>query len=177
MQHLQASIRSPSGLGELSIGILDIEGEAVVGGGTLGWNDVHDILPDQLVVRECLGQRKTTLVIDEFAEDGFAHDLELYLGGRVVGAFDLKLRIQSNAEIKTSRYRHKSALYLRFKNSTRTSKCQVLSSTVPEEPQKLDRTGAPGAVLLDFLSTILLQSINKIEGDPLETLKNFRKKN
>ena len=144
MQHLQVSIRSPSGLGELSIGILDIEGEAVVGGGTLGWNDVHDILPDQLVVRECLGQWKTTLVVDEFAEDGFAHDLELYLGGRVVGAFDLKLRIQSNAEVKTSRYRHKSAPYQSFKNSTRTSKCQVLSSTVPEKPKswtELERRG------------------------------------
>ena len=32
--------------------------------------------------------------------------------------------------IKTSRERHKSAPYLRLKNSKRTSKCQVFSSTV-----------------------------------------------
>ena len=37
---------------------------------------------------------------------------------------------------KTSRERPKSAPYLRLKNSKRTSKCQVLSSTVPKKISK-----------------------------------------
>ena len=43
-------------------------------------------------------------------------------------------RIFTNEE--TSRERPKSAPYLRLKNSKRTSKCQVLSSTVPEKVSK-----------------------------------------
>ena len=45
--------------------------------------------------------------------------------------------------LKTNRERHKSAPYLRLRNS-RTSKCQVLSFTVPEKPNswtKLARRG------------------------------------
>ena len=43
-----------------------------------------------------------------------------------------KLRKNSH-KAETSRERPKSAPYLRLKNSKRTSKCQVLSSTVPKK--------------------------------------------
>ena len=36
---------------------------------------------------------------------------------------------------QTSRERHKSAPYLRLKNSKRTSKCQIFTFTVPENPK------------------------------------------
>ena len=53
-----------------------------------------------------------------------------------------------------------------------TSKCQVIPSTVPKKPQKITEWARP----FGFLIPIMLQSIKKIDGEPLETLKNFRKK-
>ena len=70
-----------------------------------------------------------------------------------------------------------SAPYLRLKNSKRTLKSQAFC-TVPEKPKKMDQIGAPGGTLLDFLTSILLQNIKKIEGDNLKTyLKNFENLN
>ena len=49
----------------------------------------------------------------------------------IVGLFSIEKR-----RLETSRERPKSATYLRLKNSKKTSKCQVLSSTVPEWGKK-----------------------------------------
>ena len=50
-------------------------------------------------------------------------------------------------DIRTNQERHKSVAYLRLKNSTRTSKCQVFSSTIPEKAQSwIELVRAPGAL-------------------------------
>ena len=54
------------------------------------------------------------------------------------------------SKMKTSRERHKSASYLRLKNSTMTLKCQVFSSTVPEKPKRAELKGLKGGTLRDF---------------------------
>ena len=76
--------------------------------------------------------------------------------------------------IRTSRERHKSALYLRLKNSKRTSKCQVFFYST-RKTQKLNRIGAiKGGTLSDFLTSIVAKHQKKIEREPLE--EKFRKK-
>ena len=65
---------------------------------------------------------------------------------------------------KTIRERHKSAPRLRFKISIRTSKCQVLSSTIPEKKPKgrPDRSVKKGSA-----KSILWQIITITEGETL----------
>ena len=58
-------------------------------------------------------------------------------------------------EKKTNRERHKSAPYLRLKNSKSTSKCQLFYFTVPKKPKSWT---------LGNFSTFLWQNIKKIEG-------------
>ena len=67
----------------------------------------------------------------------------------------------------TSRERHKSAPYLRLIQSVKYSLLQY-----PKNP----KIGPNWLALSDFLTTIMLQNVKNIEGDPLKTLKNFRKK-
>ena len=55
-----------------------------------------------------------------------------YISVGVSGSQLIKLiKSVTSVVLKTSRERPKSAPYLRLKNSKRTSKCQVFSSTVP----------------------------------------------
>ena len=65
---------------------------------------------------------------------------------------------------RTSREWPKPAPLLRLKNSKRTSKCQVLLSTVSEKPKSWTKLALP----CDILLSILLQNIRKIEGGPFE---------
>ena len=89
---------------------------------------------------------------------------------------------------KTSRERPKSAPYLRLKNSKRTSKCQVLSSTVPKKISKSFlnffevsgkshctekcKRGPFGC----FSTSILLQNRKKMKGGLFGDLKKIEKK-
>ena len=78
---------------------------------------------------------------------------------------------------RTSRERHKSAPYLRLKNSKRTFNCQVTFYSSPKT-QKLDRADAlKEGTLSDFSTSILLQNIKQIEGEPFGDIKIFRKQN
>ena len=81
--------------------------------------------------------------------------------------------------MQTIRERHKSAPYLRLKNSKRTSQCQVFSSTIPENQKVGMNWRAKRGDPLDF-STFLSQnmSINtKLKGGtPFEVMKVFSKK-
>ena len=84
----------------------------------------------------------------------------------------------------------KSKPYLRFKNSKRTSKCQVFSSTVPEWGKNFPNfcriflvagklhsgEKCKRGPFRSFWTSILLQNRKKLKGDPLETLKVFAKK-
>ena len=81
---------------------------------------------------------------------------------------------KSNIQIRTRLKGYIGTPRKAIKNSTRTSKCQVFSSRVPKKPKR-DRTGAPGA-LWDLLTSILLQNIKKLKGNPLESLKNCQNK-
>ena len=80
--------------------------------------------------------------------------------------------IQNCCYLVTSRQRHKSATYLRLKNSKNTSKSQDLQYS---KTQMLDRIGALKGNPLGFFnfSTFLWQNIKKLKGDPLESLKIF----
>ena len=94
-------------------------------------------------------------------------------------------RKQESNRKKTSRERQKSAPYLRLKNSKRTLKCQVFSFTVQEKPKRRTKLARrdqlardPGALKGDPLG-IFNSSVakhQKIEGGPLEEIKNFSKK-
>ena len=96
---------------------------------------------------------------------------------------------------KTSRERPKSAPYLRLKNSKRTSKCQVLSSTVPKKNfqkffdfflnflvSRIVPKNVKGALWLStffnigFSTSILLQNRKKMKGEPFGDIKKIAKK-
>ena len=61
---------------------------------------------------------------------------------------ELALEFKSTSNMRTSRERHKSAAYLRLKNSKRTKKCQVFF-TVPEKPKSWTELARQGT-LSDF---------------------------
>ena len=67
-------------------------------------------------------------------ENGFRNEFLKCCSSIVVDEYAAKALIICNLE--TNRERPKSAPYLRLKNSKKTSKCQVLSSTVPKTISK-----------------------------------------
>ena len=78
--------------------------------------------------------------------------------------------------------RHKSAPPLRLKNSKRTSKCQVLSSTVPELEKNpnffrnfFEVSGKSHSAEKCKRGAFGIFE-KKLKGDPLETLQKFAKK-
>ena len=78
----------------------------------------------------------------------------------------------------TSRERYTLAPYLRLENSKMTSKCQVFSFTVLENPEVRPNWCAKRGTLWDF-SAFLLQNIKKNEGGPFgekEIRKNHNAK-
>ena len=75
-------------------------------------------------------------------------------------------------EIQTSRERPKSAPYLRLKKAKGLQSVKVFSFTVPEKPKSWTELARP----FEFLTSIKLQNIKKLKGDPLKTLRTFRKK-
>ena len=60
----------------------------------------------------------------------------------MISNFQPKSKLRQNLQTRwsiaklISRERHKSAPYLRLKNGKRTSKCELYSFTVPENPKK-----------------------------------------
>ena len=68
-----------------------------------------------------------------------------------------------------SQDRPKSAPYLRFKNSKRTSKCKVFFFTVPGKPKSWTEFARQGGGLEIFHP--FCRKTSKIEGDPLKSLK------
>ena len=87
------------------------------------------------------------------------------------------LTVPKANSMRTSRERHKSALYLRLKNSKMTSEGQV-SFYSTRKTKKLDQIGTPWpasacpwrtkrGTLWDFSTSILSQNIKKLKGHPL----------
>ena len=74
----------------------------------------------------------------------------------------------------TSRERHKSAPYLRLKNSKRMSKCQVFSSTVPEKPKSWCELALKVRTPPDFLTSIVAKH-QKTEGGLLRKKRLSKK--
>ena len=70
-----------------------------------------------------------------------------------------------------SRERHISAPHIKLKNFKMTSKCQVFSSKVPEQPSGGLNWRAKRGTLWDFSTSILLQNIKIMR----VSLKMFRK--
>ena len=71
----------------------------------------------------------------------------------------------SQFRMQTSRERHKSAPYLKLKNSKKTTKCQVFSFTVLEKQQP--RIGAPGDSF-EFFNIHSVAKHRKNEEGPFE---------
>ena len=84
-----------------------------------------------------------------------------------------RITLVNQLETKTSRDRPKSAPYLRLKNSTKTSKCQVFSFTVPETPKSWTELARPFDI---FQHPFCCEISKKLKGNPLKTLSNFSEK-
>ena len=84
-----------------------------------------------------------------------AHDRHHQSHTRPLSVFQRPIVVYELRISRTSRQRHKSAPPLRFKNSTRTS------SIFFDSTRKTQKRGT---------------ELGHLKGDPLETLKNFRKK-
>ena len=74
--------------------------------------------------------------------------------------------VMSISDEELSWARHKSARYLRLKNSKRTSKCQVFSFTVPEKPKSWTEL-----VRFGFFNIQSVAKYQKNEGVPFEGKK------
>ena len=74
---------------------------------------------------------------------------------------------------KTSRERHKSAPYLRLKHSKRTSKCQVFSFTIPENPKVAPNWRAEKPTLSDFSNISVAKHQKNWRWDPSKSFKNY----
>ena len=99
-------------------------------------------------------------------------------------------QMQQCHKIETIRERTKSAPYLRLKNSKRTSKCQVFSSTVPEWEKNSKKNfdfffkspvrrivpkNVKGETLWDFLNIHSIQNRKKLRG-PFGDIKKICEK-
>ena len=73
---------------------------------------------------------------------------------------------------KTSRERHKSAPYLKLKNSKKTSKCQVFSSKVPEKPKSYPKIPNRFRAISDFN----INSVAKYQKNERDLLKAKKSK-
>ena len=86
-----------------------------------------------------------------------------------------KLKQSKQLGEETNRKRHKSAPYLRLKNSTKTSKCLLLSSTVPEIPKNWTELARRRDPFGFFYIHSVAKYQNNWRGDPMGILKVFRK--
>ena len=71
----------------------------------------------------------------------------------------------------TSRERHMSAPHLRLKKGKRTSKHEVFSSAAVPEKHKRGQNWLARGTFWDFLTSILLEIIEKFEGEPFSLVR------